>query len=374
MTQERGRILFLGLLVVALAIAFVVWAPLQYRYVDFVAMYAVDYATLRGVDVYDTIGQNAWVQTCCAGTSPLLPFGYPPWYALATTWLGAFQVDIAGRIWLLLNVAMVFGAVTLTTPRWPAPARLIASLAALFYMPVLGVLFVGQFTLPIALGAAFLAMAAKTPRYAASAGAVGLVLLSLKPHVGGLIALAALPWLVTEGRAALWRGLAAGAVVAVASFGIARGWPVDYPASALGLLHAVTCDTCSSASVALANSFTGGEYARVFAAGLFAVFLAIGVWRKPDATTRVAMAATTATVVLPYFRNYDAAILIVPLAIAWDRASTAVRGVLVAVWLAPYAILFIDDRALSVFSVWVSATVLFGVLAYSPREMPIARE
>lgn len=368
---HRSKVVTL-VVVVASLLGFVLFGPREFENVDFVVMYAADLGAVNGIDPYDEVAQNVVLHAGFPDASPIVqPFGYPPWYPLTTLWLAALPVDAAGRLWLLVNCALMIAAVALAS-RGETDDRERGGLAvaAIAYIPVIGLLSVGQFTAPLTLGAALLAIAPREGRHSAVMGAVGLVLLTFKPHIGALIAVAAVPWLVGPGRPALLRGLLVGGVLAAASFAISPRWPIAYPASAVRLLREgnnVVCDTCSSATVFLARSITGGRFSLVIAGVLVAAVLLLSIVRKPDPTGRIAIATTTAVVVLPYLRNYDNVLLIVPMVIAWGRASRAGRGMLALAWLLPVAIVFVEDRATGVHSLWVSACLVLALLFVHPR-------
>ena len=86
----------------------------------------------------------------------LARFPYPPWYALSTFYLGWMPAKAAATLWFELNLVMLFLSVWLLTDGWPGRWTLIAFPLALFFLPVLGALSVGQYDFPVLLGTSLL--------------------------------------------------------------------------------------------------------------------------------------------------------------------------------------------------------------------------
>ena len=95
-----------------------------------------------------------------------------------------------------VNLGLLAVSVSLLTPGWKPFPRSLALLAAVLFIPTFGLLVVGQYTLPVLLGAALFIHAAR--KGSSSLAATGLLLLTFKPHIGGLILLACLAWLLLE--------------------------------------------------------------------------------------------------------------------------------------------------------------------------------
>ncbi len=76
----------------------------------------------------------------------------------------------------------------------PDGCDLIAFPLALFFLPVLGALSVGQYDFPVLLGTSLLIYSLRKENVALTV--LGIVLLTFKPHVGALILLAVLGWLI----------------------------------------------------------------------------------------------------------------------------------------------------------------------------------
>ena len=110
-------ILFLGM---ALTIAFFVPLPLNPS-LDFQVIYNADQGILHGVPLYDRAEQAgllAQLTGLPADKVFVLPFPYPPWYALLTLPLGMLPATVAVRVWFLLNISMLLISIWLLTDGW----------------------------------------------------------------------------------------------------------------------------------------------------------------------------------------------------------------------------------------------------------------
>jgi hypothetical protein len=128
-------------------------------------------------------------------------FPYPPWYMLGTFYLGLLPIRSAGALWFQLNLVMLFLSVWFLTDGWNGRLRLIAFPLALFFLPVLGALSVGQYDFPVLLGTSLLIYSLRRENVALTT--LGAVLLTFKPHIGVLILLSALGWLIGSRNAVL---------------------------------------------------------------------------------------------------------------------------------------------------------------------------
>src|SRR6185369_427498 len=88
-------------------------------------------------------------------------------------------------------------SVWLLTDGWPGRARLLAFPAALFFLPVLGALVVGQYDFPVLLGASLLFGLKRENVLPVVCGAM---LVTFKPHIGAVIFVFLLIWLIAKGN------------------------------------------------------------------------------------------------------------------------------------------------------------------------------
>lgn len=296
-------------------------------YLDFQVIYHADLGLLRGIPIYDHTGQVDMIAGL-ANVAPdqvyVLPFPYPPWYALATVWLAVFPVGFGVRLWFGLNLLTLFASIWLMTDGWAGPKRLISFLPPFLFLPVLGTLIVGQYIFPVLLGAALWIYAAQRekPIWIALASA----LLTFKPHLGALILLAGIVYLGFRkdafGRRSLIHILVTAVVLSALGFLADPAWPLNYFHSlvAFGQIPGVSaCNLCASLPVTieqLVNWRAGFALAPILAA---VIFMALLIWwgLTRRAVVRFAVPLLTLSVFMallanPYLLNYDFVLLLLP--------------------------------------------------------------
>ena len=218
---------------------------------DFQVIYHADMGLRQGIPIYDHTGQVNMIADQ-AHVSPeqvyVLPFPYPPWYALGTLWLALLSIGMAARAWFGLNLLMLFASVLLLTEDWGPLKRLMAYCAGMFFMPMLGTLVVGQYVLPILLGASLWIYALRHEN--AWLAALAAVLLTFKPHLGGILILFGLIYLFNRrddfGRRALGYVVISGILLFCSGFLADPVWPLNYLHSLLAfgwtpVSHPVSC-------------------------------------------------------------------------------------------------------------------------------------
>ena len=160
---------------------------------DFSAIYNTNLALVNRVPIYDLEAVEA-IAVKASGLPPenffLARFPYPPWYALSTFYLGLLPAKAAATLWFEINLIMLFLSVWLLTDGWAGRSRLIAFPLALFFLPVLGALSVGQYDFPVLLGTSLLIHSLRKENITLTT--LGAALLTFKPHLGALILLSAL--------------------------------------------------------------------------------------------------------------------------------------------------------------------------------------
>ncbi len=275
------KILF-AILAAAVLLLAMVLLPLPIRpYLDFQVLYHANLGLLRGIPLYDHAGQVNMIAEL-AHVSPaqvfVLPFPYPPWYALSTLWLASMPIYVAARVWFGVNLIMLAVSVWLLVGGRTSAKRLPLYLLGIVWVPVLGSLFVGQYVFPVLLGAALMVYALRTER-AVLAG-IAAALLTFKPHLGGLIVIMVLValWLRRDpfGRQALMAILGAGALLFVVGFMASPVWPLDYFHSLTGFKDVSQCHQCVSPSMFFAGLGAGGLNQAVWISAILAI--AAGVW------------------------------------------------------------------------------------------------
>lgn len=318
-----------------LLILFAYFAPIPIPpYLDFQVLYHADLGLLQGIHLYDHIGQVNMIARL-AGVTPdqvyLLPFPYPPWYALSTLFLALLPIQAAARLWFGLNFVMLLASAWLLSSPLSSGeglgvrARLASFLVAILFAPVLGSLFVGQFIFPVLLGASLLMFSLRRANVPFTALAAAL--LTFKPHLGGPIVLAALVYLFLRrddfSRRALRAILITGVLLFAFGFLADPVWPVNYLHSLLGFRSdpgVSSCGLCASLPVTLVGLATGQTaIGPALPLGLVFFVLLSGAWfllrrdlfRIPEAI--VSLAIFILLLADPYLLNYDFTLLLVPL-------------------------------------------------------------
>lgn len=300
---------------------------------DFGAIYYTDLGLVHGVHIYDLPAAGAFAARSL-GIAPekfFLPrFPYPPWYALSTFYLGLMPMKPAATLWFELNLVMLFISVRLLTAEWSPRMKLISFLLGLCFLPVLGTLSVGQYDFPVLLGMALLVHSLRKENvfYITLAA----ILLTFKPHVGGLVLLSMLLYLFLRkddfGRRALRSILWAGAGLFILGFLADPGWPISYPAMLLGYQNqgnVSSCSECANWPIWLSRWFFDGSLAsaaRIAMALLVMLVLCFSTVHRALAKSAILLvlsALLTTLLASPYLYNYDYLLLLVPLALLFRK-------------------------------------------------------
>src|SRR5262245_39869575 len=164
---------------------------------DFSALYYTDLSLVNGIHIYDipAMEKLALKASGIPAENFFMPrFPYPPWYALSTFYLGWLPIASAGTLWFELNFIMLLLSIWFLTDGWDGRLRLIAFPLGLTFLPVIGALSVGQYDFPVLLGTSMLIYSLRKENVALTT--LGAVMLTFKPHIGALILLSALVWLI----------------------------------------------------------------------------------------------------------------------------------------------------------------------------------
>jgi hypothetical protein len=301
----------------------------------------------------------------------VLPFPYPPWYALSTLWLALLPIDLAARVWFAVSIGILLLAIALLAAGQPPMRRAALMVAGLMWLPVLGSLFVGQYGFPVLLGAALMiyALQKQIPILVAVAAA----LLTFKPHLGGVVVLLVALQLAQRkdrnGRNTLLTLLAAGAILFVLGFLASPGWPLDYFHSLAGFKDVSQCTLCVSLPMVLAGLAGGGlDLAVWISAGIVVpLFLWLVLrWRRVTRTPGDLVTAGILVTMLasPYLQNYDYLLLLVPfIELAHGVQSTASWAGLTVAYVLPFISLALWGTAGNA-SLIASACILFVLAAH----------
>ncbi len=323
---------------------------------DFNAVYTASVALVHGAPIYDIPAVKA-VAAEAAGVPVekffLAPFPYPPWYALTTFYLGWLPIENAALLWFEINLVLVFLSIWFLTDGWNGRLRLIAFPLGLFFIPVIGALSVGQNVFPVLLGGSMLVYALRRENVALIT--LGSVLVTYKPHIGALMLLSVLWWLIASrsrpalssnegfGRRATRSILLMGVFLFVTGFLADPAWHIRYPQMLLGITSVnygsessgALCSNCTSLPVLFSRWLFDGTLltAALVALTLLVILVALVVQsrskfsKEPVLLLNLALCATL--LVSPYLFNYDFVLLLIPFAVLLDKRPGVVQIVIV---------------------------------------------
>jgi hypothetical protein len=369
--------LFSSLLLAIFVLAIALYVPSSLPvHSDFSAIYNTDLALVNGIPIYDLAAVEALAVKASgipADKFFLARFPYPPWYALSTFYLGLLPAKAAGTLWFELNLIMLFLSVWLLTNGWPPRWRLIAFPLALFFLPVLGALSVGQYDFPVLLGASLIIYALRKENVGLTT--LGTVLLTFKPHIGALILLSVLIYLFAGrssfGRRATRSILLAGVFLFMIGFVADPAWPVSYPKMLLNYQaegNVTACSECASLPVWLSRWFLDGSLAKAtLIAGGSLIALAAVVSIKRNVLLKSPELLITFTLLItllisPYLYNYDFILLLVPFAVLIKDGNSIQKIIVLICYLVPTFAIALLGRA---GNIWlIAVTIVIAVLLY----------
>ena len=313
------------LLVIASSLGLAAILPQREQVFDFIMLYSASLGIIHRVPLYDNpaIIHLATTQLNLLDGFTLFPYPYPPWYALSVFYLAFLPLEKAATAWTLLNTAILLTSVILLTDSWKPFPRLVAALAALIFIPSLGLIVVGQYSAPVLLGAALFLYAAR--REDAPLTALGLLLMTFKPHIGLFLLPIGFLWLVFQrtpfARRVIWMALGGGVALAVIGFLADPAWPLTYVRSLMsyttvpGVANRDLSASFSAFLVKLALGYGNGFWATWVSVVLIAVMLVL-FWRfKVFSNLETLVVGCTLMTLLgdPYMFNYDYVLMILPL-------------------------------------------------------------
>ena len=343
---------------------------------DFSAIYNTNLALVNRIPIYDLPRVEAFAQQHSgipAENFFLARFPYPPWYALSTFYLGLLPAPAAATLWFELNLLMLFASVWLLTDGWAGRLRLIAFPLALFFLPVLGALSVGQYDFPVLLGVSLLMYSIR--RQNVPLTILGALLLMFKPHIGALILLSALAWLIVYGGSfgrSVFRLLAIAAVLLFAlGFLADPEWISSYPRMLLNYQNegnVSACSECVSLPVMVSRWLLDGSLTNaIWIAIVLLVILLIlffplrSLFRSPDFLLSAALLVTL--LVSPYLYNYDFLLLLVPFAVLLTHSNPTEKFIVLICYLIPTLALILLGRTgnIALLMVTLVSTALVGL-------------
>jgi hypothetical protein len=349
---------------------------------DFSAIYNTDLALVHRVPVYDLEKVEA-LAVQYAGIPEdkffLARFPYPPWYALSTFYLGWMPASAAVTLWFELNLVMLFLSVWLLTDGWPGRMRLIAFPLALFFLPVLGALSVGQYDFPVLLGASLLVYSIRRANVPLTV--LGLVLLTFKPHIGSLVLLSMLGWLIHQraefGQRVIRPLIGTGVALFAAGFLADPAWVVSYPRMLLNYQdegNVSACSECASLPVWLSRWLLDGSLTNAAWIAVILLFILIvslyfrrSVLKSHEMLINASLLVTL--LVSPYLYNYDYLLLLVPFSLLIGDGSLFQKTIVVLCYLVPTIAILVYGRDGNI-SLMVAALIMLFLL-YTSVKKPV---
>src|SRR5258706_994772 len=388
------RNLVIGFLVVILAILMVTVALYVRTDIpsnqDFSGLYYADLALVHGIQVYDIpkIEVLAFqVSNVPADKFQMPRFLYPPWYILSTFYLGWFSMDAAATLWFEINLIFLFLSIWFLTDGWPGRLRLTAFPLGLIFLPVIGSLTVGQFVFPVLLGVSILMYA--LPKEHVALTVLGTVLTTFKPHLGALMVLSVLGYLIVSrsnfGRRAFRSIILAGGFLIAISFPADSHWLIRYPSLLLGISSnyghsekASMCVKCSDLPISLSRWFLDGSLSKAALIALALLIALIGLFflvrfaLLKDSDLLLNATLITTLIISPYLFNYDFILLLIPIAILLRDSSLTRKMILSICYLLPTLALGRYGRAgnIALLIVTLILAVLIFLRAKSQVDVP----
>ena len=256
-----------------------------------------------------------------------------------------------------------------------------AWIAAVLYLPSLGLIVVGNYALPVLLGGALLIYAIQ--RESAFQTALGFGLLTFKPHIGFLMALASFIWLLYQrsvfAQRARWMTIVTGCVLFGIGFIVEPQWLTSFPKYIYSwqtfTSSYIPINEISAGPAHIITYLTGhqlGPLAANWISGALFLLCILLIWFNRDHVFHnvrdiIGLMASLTVVVLPYKVNYDFSILLIPLAVAFDRyENIRIRFVLMFIYILPWLCLVLD-RSIGNFILTLMGAALFFLILFGTR-------
>ncbi len=357
---------------------------------DFSGLYYADLALVHGIQVYDIPKIEALafqVSNVPADKFQMPRFLYPPWYILSTFYLGWFSMDAAATLWFEINLILLFLSIWFLTDGWPGRLRLIAFPLGLIFLPVIGSLTVGQFVFPVLLGVSILMYALPNEHVALTV--LGTVLTTFKPHLGALLVLSVLGYLIVSrsnfGQRALRSIILVGVFLIAISFPADSHWLIRYPSLLLGISsnygqseNAALCVKCANLPISLSRWFLDGSLSKAALIALALLIALIGLFflvrfaLLKDSDLLLNATLITTLIISPYLFNYDFILLLIPIAILLRDSSLTRKMILSICYLVPTLALGWYGRAgnIALLIVTLILAVLIFLRAKSQVDVP----
>jgi hypothetical protein len=252
---------------------------------------------------------------------------------------------------------------------------------------VIGSLTVGQFVFPVLLGVSILMYA--LPKEHVALTMLGTVLTTFKPHLGALMVLSVLGYLIVSrsnfGRRALRSIILAGVALIAISFPADPHWLIRYPSLLLGISsnygqseNAALCVKCANLPVSFSRWLFDGSLSKAALIALVLLIALIGLFflvrsaLLKDSDLLLNATLITTLIISPYLFNYDFILLLIPIAILLRESNSTQKMILGICYLAPTLALGWYGRAgnITLLIVTLILAVLIFLRAKSQVDVP----
>jgi len=250
---------------------------------------------------------------------------------------------------------------------------------ALLFLPVLGALSVGQYDFPVLLGTSLLIYSLRKEHVTLTV--LGILLLTFKPHIGALILVSGLVYLIAYksdfGRRLLRPLIMAVVILLVTGLIADPVWIVRYPRMLLTYQsegNVSTCSECASLPVWLSRWFFDGSLttAAWIAIALLALLLISLYFVRHFLKSHELLLSAALLITLlvsPYLYNYDFLLLLVPLAVIAREGSLLQKITLLPCYFVPTFALLLYGRDGNISLILVS--VVIASILYIRANHPI---
>lgn len=366
------------LLVIALSLGLALILPHIEKIQDFVMLYAAGLSIIHRVPLYNTqaLIDLMITQLNLEKTFTLFPYPYPPWYALSTFFLAFLSPYQAATAWMLINAAMLLTSAALLTDQWKPIPRILAAFALMMFIPTIGLIIVGQYSVPVLLGASLFLYAVK--REDAPFTALGLLLMTFKPHLGLFLLPAGFFWLVFQktpfARRAILITISGGLLLAALGFIADPAWPVTYIRALIsyttipGVANRDLSASFSALLVQMLLGYGSAFWATWLSLLLIAIMLVL-FWRfklfKNPETLIIGCVLLT-LLGDPYMFNYDYVLMLLPLIYLFRQTKSLWYRIIISIaYLVPWLSLMLERKANILYAI-SAISLLFILLQKAP--------
>jgi len=345
---------------------------------DFSAIYNTDVALVNRIPIYDLVAVREFVQPLSKVPDEnffLARFPYPAWYALSTFYLGLLPASSAATLWFEINLLILFLSVWFLTDGWNGRLRLISFPFALLFLPVLGALSIGQYDFPVLLGTSLILFGLKKENILSVV--IGTMLITFKPHIGGLIFIFLLIWLFFKqnefGKRSIKYVFFSLFTLCLLGFLADLNWIRGYLNMLLNYQNegnVTSCSECISVPMLISRwLFDGSLRTAIFIGLTLLILFSILYFFKRDlflksSTVFITTALITTLWISPYFYNYDFILLLIPFAFLIENRINKFTGIVVILcFLIPYFAIGMYGRAGNISLILI--TLLITIIFYS---------